>query len=155
MIWPFIPVAVLALAALGYLFYEEFPWQSFRRKTEADPVLPSELDDWDTELEQATGKTMWQIRCEANPELLKSAVDLSSAQNNPSPYHNLLAAGQISIHVQPSLLAQAANQQASLLQQQHHQQMMAAQMNVDHSQFHGLLSGLGNIGGLFNGQRPS
>jgi hypothetical protein len=59
----------------------------FEKKPEVDPVLPSELDDWDAEFTQLTGKTIWQARCEANPELLKSQVDLSSTQNNPNPFY--------------------------------------------------------------------
>jgi hypothetical protein len=109
------------------------------KKDLAEPILPSELDDWDAEFTRLTGKSIWVARCEANPELCKSAVDLSSAQNN-IPF---------------GLLGQAMNQQSALLQQQHYRQQLAAQMNVNNSNLQGLLGGLGNIGGLFNGQRPS
>lgn len=108
-----------------------------RRKLEVDPVLPSQLDDWDAEFTRLTGKSIWQARCEADPNLCKSAMMSGTAQNNINPFY--------------MLAGQAMNQQQAQLQQQHYQQMLSAQMNVDNSHLQGLLGGLGNsLGGLFH-----
>jgi hypothetical protein len=98
-----------------------------------EPILPSELDDWDAEFTRLTGKTIWQARCEADPNLLKSAMMPGTAQNNINPYYGLQNQAQID----------------AVARQLHLQQQMGPPR--DQSQLSGLLGGLGNsLGGLFH-----
>jgi hypothetical protein len=60
-----------------------------------DPVLPSELDDWDAEFNRLTGKSIWEARCEADPNLRKSAMMPRTARNNPNPFYGLQNQEQI------------------------------------------------------------
>jgi hypothetical protein len=124
--------ACFVCACLVGLFWPE-------KEPEVDPVLPSELDDWDAEFTRLTGKSIWQARCEADPELRKSVVIPGSAQNNINPYHDELMKQLMNQDYNGRRLTQAA---------------LAAQMNTqqqrDAAQLSGLLGGLGNIGGLFH-----
>lgn len=117
-----------------------------RRKAEIDPVLPSQLDDWDAEFTRLTGKTIWQARCEADPNLCKSAMMPGTAQNNPNPFYGLQNQGQI------DRVASQLHLQRLLLQQQTPGPTwdQLGQQGNQHN-YQGLLVGLGNsLGGLFH-----
>ena len=107
------------LTALVETLYEIAKAWLDRRKDsqyrEKDIALPSELDDWDTEFFQATGKTVWMARCEADPTLRQSAVDLSSAFNNPNPYYGLQNQAQIDAVARQRQLAAQQNIAPGLL----------------------------------------
>lgn len=124
--------ATLVLGIIGFwLAVKSDYW--FQPKAETDPVFPSELDDWDTEFTRLTGKSIWQARCEADPNLRKSAMLPGTSQNNPNPFYGLQNQAQIDM----------------VARQLHLQQQMGPPR--DQSQLPGLLGGLGNsLGGLFH-----
>lgn len=126
-------------------------WRAFvhlwpEKKPEVDPVLPSQLDDWDAEFTRLTGKTIWQARCEADPNLCKSAMMPGMTQNNPNPFYNML---QLTAQSDQEPFTAAKLQQA--LVRQELDQLARQQYMREQDKLHGLLGGLGNsLGGLFH-----
>lgn len=118
-------------------------WRESGRTTSAEPVLPSELDDWDAQFFELTGmKVTYDGRLCYDPKLAENNVTsigslslLSSAMAS----QGLMSSGN-----PYQQMAQNHLTREQLIAQQQGQQQSQSQLS-------GLLGGLGNsLGGLFH-----